>query len=600
MWEIEKARDDFRRAHAQARWEQVRELLGGQSSELLSYEQVRDQLRATASTDRGLQDIPLDAVVGSVGRTKDFTRSFLPRRPGDQHRWVRVEAAMLSAEGLPPIDVYKIGEAYFVLDGNHRVSVARQLGFEHIQAYVREFHTDVPLTPDVKPDELIAKSEHAAFLDRTGLARLRPEADLSVSVPGQHPVLEEHISVHRYFMGIDQERPIPYEEAVAHWYDEVYLPVVRVIRDQDLLKEFPHRTEADLYLWLAEHRFALEQELRWEVRPEVAARDLALQSGRERTGLLSRLSERVVEPLLGRPPGEWRREQLALRESSLFTDVLVTVTGRDGGWAALDRAIEVLQHEEGRLLGIHVVSSEAEREGEAIAGLEAEFSRRCRAAGIEGTFAVQVGEVARTICRRARWTSLAVVGLAHPPGDRPVDRLSSGLRWLIQHCPGPVLAVPESGTPAAAAPLASALLAYDGSPKATEALYLAAYLAGKWPMKLAVLYVDESGRPGPPRASSQDGGGRPRAAQDGSPLRPVGGRQALARARAYLEGQGVEALFLTRHGQVAPSIMEAAAESSSALIILGGYGFSPPLQIVLGSAVDQVLRECELPVLISR
>ena len=598
-WEMAEAREDFRRAHAQALREQIRDRLGGQSAKLLSYEDVREQLRAITSTDRGLQDIPLDAIVGSVGRYTDFTRSFLPRRVEDGDRWSRVEAAMLSMEGVPPIEVYQIGDVYFVLDGNHRVSVAQQLGFTHIQSYVREFHTDVPLTPDVKPDDLIVKAEHATFLERTGLNDLRPGADLSVSVPGQHPILEEHISVHRYFMGIDQERPIPYEEAVADWHDVVYLPVVKAIRNQDLLKEFPHRTEADLYLWLSEHRVALERELRWEVRLEVAARDLAVHSGRGRTSILSRLSERVVEPLLGRPPGEWREEQLALRESSLFTDVLVSVTGRESGWVAVDRAVEVLKHEEGRLLGIHILSSEAEKGSESVVALEAEFARRCRAAGLQGTLVLEVGEIARTICRRARWTSLVVVGLAHPPGGRAIDRLSSGFRWLIQHCPGPVLAVPELAASGVTAPLDSALLAYDGSPRATEALYLAAYLANRWAMTLVVLNVDESRRAAPPRPSPPDLE-TARAARGQRAPGAVGQRQALARARAYLEGQGVQATYLTPRGQIAESILAAAAEHACALVIMGGYGLSPPLQIVLGSAVDQVLRESKLPVLISR
>ena len=600
-WEMAEARDDFRRARAQAVREQIRHRLRGESSELLSYDDVREQLRANASTYRGLHDIPLDAIVGSVGRYTDFTRSFLPRSDDDEARWTRVEAAMLGPEGVPPIEVYQIGDVYFVLDGNHRVSVARQLGATHIQAYVREFHTDVPLTPDVKPDDLIVKAEHVDFLERTGLNDLRPGADLSVSVPGQHPVLEEHISVHRYFMGIDEKRPIPYEEAVAHWYDTVYLPVVQAIRDQDLLQEFPDRTEADLHLWLSEHRVALEQELAWPVRPEVAARDLAAQSGRERTRTLAGLSQRVVGPLLGRAPGEWREEQLALRQSSLFTDVLVSVSGRGTGWVAVEWAIEVLKHEEGRLLGVHVVPSEDERDGEAVRALAGEFTHRCQSAGVQGTLVVEVGDIAPTICRRARWTSLVVIGLAHPPGDRPIDRLSSGLRWLIQHCPGPVLAVPELA--ASQRPIAadSALLACDGSPKADEALYLATYLANRWGMSLAVLTVEESGS----SVQAQRGAPAPVAATAGQPPVDPGagtapGARPLARAREYLERHGVQATYAVRQGPVAEAVLAAAGECSCALIMMGGYGFSPPLQIVLGSAVDQVLRESKLPVLISR
>src|SRR5690606_41196661 len=111
-------------------------------------------------------------------------------------------------------------------DGNHRVSVARSMGATHIQAYVTEVRTRVPLTPDIKPDDLIIKAEYADFLEKTRLDELRPEANLQVTVPGKYEILLEHIAVHRYFMGIDFDREIPYKEAVAHWYDEVYMPLV--------------------------------------------------------------------------------------------------------------------------------------------------------------------------------------------------------------------------------------------------------------------------------------------------------------------------------------------------------------------------------------
>jgi hypothetical protein len=146
--------------------------------------------------------------------------------------------------GLPPIEVYQIGEAYFVRDGNHRVSVARELDAPTIQAYVTEVRTKVPLSPDDQPDDLILKAEYADFLEQTQLDKLRPGANLSLTVPGRYRTLQEHIAVHRYYMGLDQEREIPYEEAVTHWYDEVYLPVVQVIQERGILRDFPERRSA--------------------------------------------------------------------------------------------------------------------------------------------------------------------------------------------------------------------------------------------------------------------------------------------------------------------------------------------------------------------
>jgi nucleotide-binding universal stress UspA family protein len=330
-------------------------------------------------------------------------------------------------------------------------------------------------------------------------------------------------------------------------------------------------------LWLSDHQAQLESEFQWELTPEMAAMDLAAEAGRDHARLLARLSERILEPLVGREPGAWRAEQLALRQRSVFTDVLVSVTGRASGWVAMERAIEVLQHERGRLLGVHVLGSERHRDSEAVQQLQAEFDRRCEAAGMQGRLVVRVGEIAPAICRQARLTSLVVVGLAHPPGKSLADRLTSGLRWLILHCTAPVLTVPELAAPQCPPEFSSALLAYDGSPKADEALYLASYLANSWRIALTVLTVREQGR-------STD-----------TPFVP-----ALAKARDYLEGHGIRADYLAEVGPAGETILNAAADSASALIMMGGYGFSPAVQLVLGSTVDEVLRTSEIPVLICR
>ena len=264
---------DFRRARRRAALEQIMARLTGRSAALLSYGEVHRKLKAHGGGRRELKEIPLDAIVGSVGRYADFTRSFLPRQDSDEERWARVKVRVTDLGGLPPIQVYQVGEAYFVGDGNHRVSVARQVGATHIQAYVTEVRTKVPLSPNTQPDDLILKAEYADFLERTHLDELRPEADLSVTVPGQYRTLKEHIEAHRYFMGLEQEQEIPYAEAVGHWHDEVYWPVVQVIRGRGILRDFPGRTETDLYLWVSEHRAELEQKLGWEIDAEAAAAD---------------------------------------------------------------------------------------------------------------------------------------------------------------------------------------------------------------------------------------------------------------------------------------------------------------------------------------
>ncbi len=296
------ALNDFNRARNQAQIKQLLARLTGAQVQLLSFDEVRHTLRLQGSIERGLQDIPLDAIVGSVGRYTDFTRDFLPRKEINPQRWARVMVAANGLVGLPPIEVYQIGSAYFVQDGNHRVSVARQMGATYIQAYVTEVHTRAPLSPDVTPDELILIAEYNQFLEQTRLNEYRPQADLSVTIPGQYPLLLEHIEVHRHYMGLEQQREIPYEEAVTHWYDTVYLPVVEIIRNQGILHHFPNRTETDLYLWIAEHRSELEEQLGQPVRPEYVAGHLAEAHSPASTGLFSRLRSLIVPDKLEAGP----------------------------------------------------------------------------------------------------------------------------------------------------------------------------------------------------------------------------------------------------------------------------------------------------------
>jgi nucleotide-binding universal stress UspA family protein len=566
---------DFHEARRRAALEEIIARMRGKSIDLLSYEDVRQKLKAGASMPRGLQDIPLDAIVGSVGRYADFTRRFLPRRDSDKNRWARVKAKVTDMEGLPPIEVYQIGEAYFVQDGNHRVSVARELGATHIQAYVTEVHTKVPLSPDDQPDDLILKAEYADFLDHTHLDTLRPEADLSVTAPGQYQALEEHIKVHRYFMGLEQKEEIPYAEAVTHWYDEVYMPVVQVIREKGILRDFPGRTEADLYLWVSEHRAALEKALGWEIRPEAAASDLAERSAARRGRAVARVRAKILDVIRpdelesGPSPGEWRREHLAVgQDGHLFGDILVPVSGHESGWHALKQALEIGRREGGRLQGLYVVPSEAERDSEKAQAVQAEFNRRCEAAGIPGKLAIETGNVARKICERNRWTDLMVVKLAYPPPPQAIARLSWGFRALIQRCASPILVVPGDSSP-----IDRALLAYDGSPKANEALFVATYLSGRWNISLAVVTVVENGD---------------------------AGAETLIDAQRYLESHGVHATYVQERGSVPEMILKTAEEQKSNLIIMGGYGHSPMVAVIVSSKVDQMLRTSRQPMLICR
>ncbi|MBK9126106.1 MAG: ParB N-terminal domain-containing protein [Chloroflexi bacterium] len=139
-----------RRAMLQNLWARIRR----KPIELLTFGKVQARLRLNIQYDRGIQDIPLNQIVGSVGRATEFSKRFLPMRDRTKERWSRVYAQAISPEGLPPIDVYKVDDIYFVIDGNHRVSVAHELGAKTIQAHVIELPTPVKYRPDLTTQEI--------------------------------------------------------------------------------------------------------------------------------------------------------------------------------------------------------------------------------------------------------------------------------------------------------------------------------------------------------------------------------------------------------------------------------------------------------------
>ena len=153
---------------------------------------------------RGVQTVRIDLIVGSVGRYKDFDNAFLPTKNTLVDRWRKINRAFYDDVSLPPVTLYKVGSVYFVLDGNHRVSVAREHGVVYLDAEVFEASTRVPLTAAdvVDADNLEVLGDYAQFLERTHLDQLRPDQHIRFTIGGAYERLIEHIAVHRYFMGL--------------------------------------------------------------------------------------------------------------------------------------------------------------------------------------------------------------------------------------------------------------------------------------------------------------------------------------------------------------------------------------------------------------
>ena len=571
---LASALDDFRDARRKASIQRVLSSLIGKTANLMAFSDVYEKLGGERIQKRGLLTIPLDAIVGSVGRYEDFTRKFFPRLEQDKERWVRVKTKFTSIDTMPPIDVYQIGEVFFVLDGNHRVSIARQNGETHIKAYVTEIESKVALSPEDQPDDIIIKAQQVKFINDTKLDQIKPGVDFTVSEPGKFRQLRDQIAGHHYLLELERKEQVSFKEAVADWVDAEYLPIVRVTRNLGLLRDFPGRTPTDLYLWIISKQRELAQGIGWEVSPLQIAEDLVDKYSSRPSRVLFRIKDKIIRLLRpeeldpGPPSGDWQKvHAIPRRDDRLFSASLVAISGEEAGWAALEQALVVANKEEGIIRGTHIIPEEKPLRGEVFQDLYGRFKQQCGQQNVESEFVVEKGKVARRITKLARWNDLVVIGLAHPPADQPMARLKSGLRTLIQTNPRPLLVVPSFS------PLKHALLAYDGSPKSDEGMFLAAYLTRYWGIDLTVV-----------------------TASDTKSSRP----KVLKNAEKYFLSRQIQAEYRHRVGKPGDVLLDTADDNGCDFIIMGGYGHKPVLEVVMGSTVDQVLREYRNPVLICR
>ncbi len=569
------AREDFRRARRLALLKEISARLRRKPVNLLPFEQVRKMVKASGQERRGLQTIPLDSIVGSVGRYTDFTRDFLPRSDTSASRWVRVKTAIRNSGKINPIDVYQIGAVYFVLDGNHRVSVARERGLKEISAYVTEIQTNVPLTPDTDFNDLILRVETSEFLEQTQLKQSYPRCEIQITAPGKLQTLREQILLQQR-MSSAKNNPISFQEAAKKWRLEVYLPVIKIIRERGILRDFPDRTETDLYIWIAEHQENLAKELGWKLEPTVIATDLADQHGKSLATLTARLTAKFTQLTpdwlkTGPRPGKIRSRQAKIHAhdpAHLFTHMLMPLSGAEESWQALELGLRLAWREEAHLLGLHVVKEENQRTSAKIQNIRNRFEQECRDVGLPGEMAVATGKIAKVIQKHARLSDLIILHLAHPPENDPIERANSGIRKLIQQAARPILMIPQ-----APKKLERLLVAYNGGAKSTEALYAAAYFAGRWEVPLFVVTVAE------PNRRTQ---------------------KIIQQARVYLRSLQIPATFIQEKGCISEVIINTAQREKCDLIFMGGYSKPPLVEVVLGSPLDEVLRQSPVPVLICR
>jgi hypothetical protein len=276
---------DFQRAYQKSFFRAILKKITGKESGLLSFDAIRRSLDVEGETDRGTREVEIDKIIGSLSRYEDFDESFLPRQTFTRSRWQAIDKALMRGENLPPVELFKIGDFFFVIDGNHRVSVAKEKGQKFIDAHIRELEIPFPISGDFNWESVLLKQGRLNFFKKTRLNELRPELDINLTFPGQFHKLLEHIDVHRYYLSQMQQKEIPYQEALLSWVDNIYTPMVDVIREQKILDLFPDRSESDLYVWIIEHLAYIQHRFPSGIGFREAAKDFS----RKRKSIVERI-----------------------------------------------------------------------------------------------------------------------------------------------------------------------------------------------------------------------------------------------------------------------------------------------------------------------
>jgi nucleotide-binding universal stress UspA family protein len=558
------ALEDFKRARGKAAMQRFWAGVRGESLDLLQFDEISAKLHAVNKSTKVLQIVPLNKIIGSVGRTSDFDRNFLPLNDADEHRWANVKTHMISpiSKGLPPVDLYKIGEAYFVLDGNHRVSVAKQAGFKEIEAYVTEIRTKVPIDSSISAEELIRKAAYSDFLEATRLDEYIPGVDFTLNKISDYELLKEHIAVHRYYMGFEASRDIDEKEAALHWYDHVYLPVVAVISESGLQAVMKDFSLTDLYLWVLDQQTRLQEKLEMPISTENALEYSVSMDGKSLRPTTKKLGHVVNETLQA---GESSAQVTPLQEC-LFRDILVGLSEADENLDAVWEAVFVNRCQDGNIRGLHVLQG-ADNQEENQKALESRFNAILLENRIQGKFLSVEGNVSKTVSNQSLLSDLLVLKLNYPMTGSWINRLSHGIPAILRQGKRPIMIVKGP-----ARHLNHLLLLYDGSLKSKEGLFISACFAAAFGSQLTILSLNTPG---------------------------VNLSHPVDEAKRYLDKHNLAYRYITEEGNnLADRVNSLVSELNISTVICGGYTGTGLLDRITGTDVDEILNTVNVPVLI--
>jgi DNA-binding Lrp family transcriptional regulator len=209
-----------------------------------SFNEQQAQEEDVRFIDHGIQTVALENITGSVGKYADFDSRFRPKKHLSTQRFSEIKQAMRQGRSIPPVMLYQIRNQYYVLDGNHRVAAAKELGWTEINAKV------VELLSARNTMENLLYLEKRTFFEKTGLPR-----DIDLTEVGKYNYLEQQIQAHQAYLTSQSGKDCDFVRAARDWYHTIYQPLTTIIQNGGLLKYFPSRTLADLYAYIAFHHW---------------------------------------------------------------------------------------------------------------------------------------------------------------------------------------------------------------------------------------------------------------------------------------------------------------------------------------------------------
>ncbi|MDY0126317.1 MAG: universal stress protein, partial [Anaerolineaceae bacterium] len=373
-----------------------------------------------------------------------------------------------------------------------------------------------------------------------------------------YPLLKEHLDTHKYYMSIEQNHEVSFDDAVLDWYDHIYSPVARIIEDSGLQYEFPAYTVTDLYLWVLDKQQSLLEEYGTPFKTENVVDFVASQEGKQTKTSGIAADHELDKRLTGRYEGQ---------EDCLFRDILVGVSHSDPDLLAQQQEILMNRCTDGNIMGLHVMVQSDQATQATEAELETNFYQRLNDNQMKGRFLTIRGNVSKTLQEFGLLSDILVVKLSFPPGGSVFDRLSSGVISLLQSSRRPVVFVKE-----AAMRVSRILLIYDDSEKSREALYIASYYGARYGCGLHILMPDNDSK---------------------------SNEEAIDFAKEYLKSLDLDyQTVLLSHNELAENLTPFIEENSISTVMLGGYSTTGLLERIFSSTIDHVLELSPVPVLV--